>query len=162
MDSKNIRISKTKPEEKDSLIDIARSTGVFNDEEIMVIDELIVEYITKGPEVSGYHFLSERSGNEVLGFACYGPRPMTEGTYDLYWLAIRKGVSGGGLGKRLVNKVVQKVRKSGGRMLVAETSGKPDYAPTRRFYIKQHFEQAAVITDFYSPEDDLFIFIRRF
>ena len=47
-------------------------------------------------------------------------------------------------------------------MLVAETSGTPDYESTRKFYSGMGYAQEATIKDFYAEGDDLAIFIKRF
>ena len=97
----------------------------------------------------------------MLGFACYGPRPLTRGTFDLYWIAVRCTAQGRGVGGALLQRVAQEVRAMGGRMIVAETSGRPDYAPTRRFYETHGYVREATITDFYAPGDDLVIYVQR-
>jgi hypothetical protein len=67
---------------------------------------------------------------------------------------------GQGLGGKLVDKVVEETKIAGGRLLIAETSGKAEYAPTRQFYAYHRFQQAAVITDFYAPGNDQYLFVR--
>jgi hypothetical protein len=37
----------------------------------------------------------------------------------------------------------------------------PSYEPTRRFYLKHGYEQAAVVVDFYADGDSLVIFRKR-
>ncbi len=97
----------------------------------------------------------------MLGFACYGPRPLTRGTYDLYWIAVRRTAQGRGVGGALLQRVAQDVRALGGRMIVAETSGRPDYEPTRRFYETHGYVREATLSDFYGPGDDLVVYVQR-
>ena len=77
------QIDVTRPEEAEAILAISRSVGVFDAEEIATVDELLREYIGQGARKSGYHFLSYRNEEHVLGFACYGPRALTCGTFDL-------------------------------------------------------------------------------
>jgi hypothetical protein len=49
----------------------------------------------------------------------------------------------------------------GGRMLVAETSGSALYDSTREFYVRMGYIDEATVKDFYSPGDDLKIFVKR-
>jgi len=49
----------------------------------------------------------------------------------------------------------------GGRLFLIETSSLPIYDPTRRFYLKHGYEQAATIGDFYTDGDDQVIFRKR-
>jgi hypothetical protein len=46
----------------------------------------------------------------------------------------------------------------GGRMLIVETSGSPDFERTRKFYIQCGYEEEARIRDFYATDDDKVVF----
>jgi GNAT superfamily N-acetyltransferase len=157
----NWHIDVTRTEEAGTILAIARGVGVFDDEEVATVDELLREYLSKGAHKSGYTFLSCRAGERVLGFACCGPRALTCGTFDLFWIATAKEAQGHGVGGALARRVAQEVKSLGGRLIVAETSGRPDYAPTRRFYETHGYACAAAIADFYAPGDDLAIYVQR-
>jgi ribosomal protein S18 acetylase RimI-like enzyme len=90
-----------------------------------------------------------------------GPTPSTEGTYDLYWLAVDPAAQGRGLGRALTGEAERLLAARGARMLVAETSGRPDYAATRSFYLATGYAEAARVRDFYAPGDDRIILHRR-
>jgi len=82
---------------------ILENAGNFTPEEVATALELIDEWLELG-EHSGYltyvmESVSEES-SEVLGYACFGPTPLTESTYDLYWIAVDKSKHRGGVGKR--------------------------------------------------------------
>jgi ribosomal protein S18 acetylase RimI-like enzyme len=141
--------------------DITARAGVFSAEEVECVRVLWEEYLNDGPEVCGYNFIVERDGEQVLGFACYGPRDLTEGVFDLYWVAVDPAARRGGVGHRLLQASEEAAHAAGGRMLIAETSGTAAYAATRAFYVRMGYTAEAVIKDFYSPGDDLFIFIKR-
>ena len=47
------------------------------------------------------------------------------------------------------------IRAAGGRVLVVETSGLPNYEPTRRFYLKLGYRHVATIPDFYAEAKTL-------
>jgi len=140
---------------------ITTRAGVFSQEEIECVSELWEEYLALGPNECGYHFIVSRDGDQVLGFACYGPRDLTYGTFDLYWIAVEPAVRCNGVGRALLTASEEAVRQKGGRMLIAETSGTPHYEPTRKFYIGMGYENEAVIKDFYAVSDDLLIYIKR-
>jgi len=140
---------------------ISANTTVFNQEEVECVDELWEEYLTQGSERSGYYFLVEKEAERVLGYACYGPRSLTSGTYDLYWIAVDPTARRGGVGRGLLAASEQAVRKLGGRLLVLETSGLPAYEPTRKFYLTTGYTLEATLKDFYSDGDDLVIFTKR-
>ena len=142
--------------------DIAARAGVFSQEEVDCVAALWEDYLTEGPVVGGYNFIVDREGDQVLGFACYGPRDLASGVFDLYWIAVDSKTHRNGIGRRLLTATEDAVREAGGRMLVAETSGTLHYEPTRNFYLGMGYALEANIKDFYSKGDDLAIFIKRF
>lgn len=146
----------------DQVKGIAARAGVFNPEEVECVALLWEEYLVDGPEICGYNFIVERQGDRVLGFACYGPRDLTSGVFDLYWIAVDPDVRGSGVGRRLLTASEDAARNAGGRMIIAETSGTTHYEPTRKFYLGMGYQIEATIKDFYMEGDDLAIFIKRF
>lgn len=142
--------------------DIAARAGVFSQEEVECVAALWEEYLEAGPVVGGYNFLVDRDGDRAFGFVCYGPRDLTSGVFDLYWIAVDKTSHRSGVGRRLLTSTEEAVCEAGGRMLIAETSGTPDYEPTRKFYQGMGYAIEATIRDFYSEGDDLVIFVKRF
>jgi ribosomal protein S18 acetylase RimI-like enzyme len=151
------------PNEKDGLLihAINANTTVFNKEEVECVDELWDEYRSLGSEKSGYYFLVEKEDEKVLGYACYGPRALTDRTYDLYWIAVNPDARHGGIGKKLLAATEDAARKLGGRLLIVETSGLPKYEATRAFYLATGYLLEATLKDFYSDGDDLVIFTKR-
>jgi len=151
------------PNEKDGLQihAITANTTVFNREEVECVDELWDEYQAVGPEKSGYYFLVEKEGDIVLGYSCYGPRALTDRTYDLYWIAVNPDARRGGVGRKLLNATEEAVSKLGGRLLIVETSGLPKYEATRAFYLATAYLLEATLKDFYSEGDDLVIFTKH-
>jgi ribosomal protein S18 acetylase RimI-like enzyme len=111
-------------------------------------------------EASGYVFLIYREGEEVLGFACFGPHPLTEGTFDLYWICTAREARGRGIGGALLVRVEAEVRARGGRLLVVETSSTPDYSSARCFYERYGYRYESVVRDFYAPDDDLILYAK--
>jgi ribosomal protein S18 acetylase RimI-like enzyme len=97
----------------------------------------------------------------LMGYACFGPTPSTEGTYDLYWLAVDPAAQGSGMGRALVREVEQRLGARGGRLLVVETSSRADYAGTRAFYLATGYAEAARVKDFYAPADDRIMLTTR-
>jgi ribosomal protein S18 acetylase RimI-like enzyme len=143
-----------------STLHIADAISVFTRIDRACVAELWDSYLDEGEAASGYAFRVYRNnGGRVLGFACFGPHPLTEGTFDLYWIAVDPAARRQGVGRALLAQVEAEVRGQGGRLLVIETSSLPSYAPTRRFYESCGCRCEAVIRDFYAPGDDLVIFV---
>lgn len=126
-----------------------------------MIAELWQEFTNKGSKGSGYYFLVACQEGRIVGFICYGPRALTRGTYDLYWIAVEDAYHGCGIGHRLLLAVEERVRAAGGRLLIVETEGCPEYEPTRLFYTSMGYTLEARVHDFYQLGDDLILFTKR-
>ncbi len=83
---------------------------------------------------------------------------MTEGTYDLYWIAVNPEAQSKGIGSGLIKFVENHLENIEGRLIIIETSGKPSYEKERRFYEKNSYSQFASIKDFYKVGDSLIIY----
>ena len=140
---------------------ITANTSVFSPEEVECVDELWAEYLAERSERSGYYFLVERDEKQVVGYVCFGPRSLTSGTFDLYWIAVAPNTRRGGIGRRLLDACEQAIRNLGGRLIVLETSGLPNYEPTRKFYLATGYTLEATLKDFYHEGDDLVIFTKH-
>ena len=140
---------------------INANISVFSPEEVECVDELWDENQAEGPDQSGYYFIVEKEDGNVLGYACYGPRALTDRTYDLYWIAVDPNARRGGVGRGLLAATEEAIRKLGGRLLIVETSGQSKYEPTRAFYLATGYTLEATLKDFYKDGDDLVIFTKR-
>ena len=99
--------------------------------------------------------------NEIAGYICYGPTPLTEGTWDMYWEAVDRKKRGQGIGSALIKAAEREIKKARGRMALIETSSTPVYEKTRRFHFHQGYAVIARVPDFYSPGDDKLILRKR-
>lgn len=141
--------------------EIVSSTGFFTRAEIAVAVELAEEGLAKG-EASGYLFLfAEDDSARVLGYACYGPVPATQATYDLYWIAVHPSAQRTGLGMKILDRAEAAVAAAGGLDLYIETSSRALYHPTQSFYAKAGYRLAAEFPDFYAPGDGKLVFVKR-
>ena len=154
-------ISTAKPGDGDGILRITATAGVFSKEEVDCVAELWDEYLRNGSEKTGYFFIVMKEEGNVLGYACYGPRALTDSTYDLYWIAADRNVKRRGVGRALMEQSEKDMVALGGRLLVVETSGKAEYAPTRAFYEGIGYNKEAVIADFYANGDDLVVYTKK-
>jgi ribosomal protein S18 acetylase RimI-like enzyme len=138
---------------------LLRETQAFREDEVLVALELIDAGLA--PDGGGYLFLvAERCGVPV-GYACWGLTPLTDGVYDLYWIAVDPSLHGQGIGKRLLTEVEARALAAGGRWVIIETGGTAAYGATRRFYESAHYAELARIPDFYRVGDDKLVYARR-
>jgi ribosomal protein S18 acetylase RimI-like enzyme len=147
-------------EDVDEILALARRTGVFTSEEVGVVKEL-VESELDHPQQREYRSLVTEADGHIVGFTCYGPTPMTDGTYDLYWIFVHPSYQGRSIGAALLNEVEKAVRQVGGRMLLVDTSSTRHYLPARRFYRNHGFRKAGKVKDFYRVGDSLFIYVKQ-
>jgi ribosomal protein S18 acetylase RimI-like enzyme len=152
-----IRIRTTLADDSPFILEIASGEPLFSPQEADTVGELLQDYLHR-PDHNGYYFMTAEANGAVAGFACYGPTPLTHGTYDLYWICVEAGQKGQGVGRALMQAVIEQLHQLAGRLLVLDTSGRPDYAPTRAFYERLGFRRTAVIPEFYAPGDDLIIY----
>ncbi|MDD5468108.1 MAG: GNAT family N-acetyltransferase [Anaerolineales bacterium] len=145
----------------EQVVALTAKASVFSQEEIDCVRELWQEYIEKGADTSGYHFLVYRQDGQVLGYACYGVHALTDATYDLYWIAVDPDQHGQGVGRAVIQATEQAIKEKGGRLIVVETSGKEAYSPARRFYAAAGYGLAAIIKDFYTDGDDLVMYTKH-
>jgi len=160
---KEPRIRKLEPGDRPRIAEIVTSSGNFNAVEITTALELVDEALKEG-EKSGYMIVVLEEGKEppaVKGYACYGPTPLTEGVYDLYWIGVDPVFQGKGFGQRLLKYVERDVVKRGGRMLLIETSSHETYGATIRFYERSGYELVARIKNFYRIGDDKLVFSKE-
>lgn len=100
-------------------------------------------------------------GDDVVGYICFGPTPMTEGTFDLYWIASAPEVRGQGVGGALVSAMEGELRRRKARLIRVETSAMEAYGPTRGFYEAMKYREEARFRDFYKIGEDLIILSKR-
>lgn len=154
------------------VVGLTRSTGVFRDEEIAIAEEVVSEAV-KGiradmangaDETDGgerpYYALGAEVDGRVVGWICWGATPCTVATWDLYWMAVDPEMHGQGVGTALLEEMESRLSDKA-RLIVIDTSGRPDYAPTRAFYRARGYQTAAVVRDFYALGDDQVIFSKR-
>jgi ribosomal protein S18 acetylase RimI-like enzyme len=124
------------------------------------VEELWNTYQDEGTD-GGYVFLVYRDDDgRAAGYACFGPHPLTQGTYDLYWIAVDPIAQGRGIGHALLMQAESEVQARSGRLLLIETSDTPVYASARRLYETSGYRCEATVHDFYASGDSLLIFAK--
>jgi GNAT superfamily N-acetyltransferase len=96
-----------------------------------------------------------------VAYGCFGLTPMTDATYDLYWLVTSAEHRGQGLGSTLLGRIEGELRDRGARTVRIETSSLEGQGGARRFYLRAGYEEVGLIRDFYRPGDDLVTLSKR-
>jgi len=166
-----MRIRSLLPSDRAQLIDILSQGAGFRSEEIACAIELLDAALApsdgepadqRDPDDTGYEarVAVADDGERVLGYACFGATPMTEATYDLYWLVVAENARGRGVGGALVAAVDAELKQRGARIIRVETSSLEGQGGARRFYEKTGFRLAGAIPDFYRQGDDLLVYAK--
>jgi len=156
-----IRIRPFTLEDRSPILEILYRTRMFTPLEIEVARELIDAWLYH-PEQKDYILYTAEGEGKVTGYVCYGPTPATEGTFDLYWIAVDPLYQRSGIGKELLLFTEKRIQECNGRLIIIETSSQEKYAPTRSFYERNGYTLEARIKDFYRVGDDRLIYVKRF
>jgi len=154
-------IRPTQPADTQELLAIAQGTGVFKPLEIQALEEVLEDYHAHNSE-QGHRAATYEEHDQILGFVYFAPAAMTDRTWYLYWIAVTRHTQARGIGGKLLKYAEQEIEQAGGRILLIETSSLGHYEPTRRFYVKHHYDQATIIPDYYADGDSMVIFSKRF
>jgi len=156
-----------RPADQQAVMDVAASSGFFSPAEVDMAGSLVEERLRDG-EPSGYFFVfaeieagSGAGAAPMAGFACYGPATCAPDWVDLYWIAVHQSRRGAGVGSALLELVEQRVRGPRAMTLVAETSSRGQYQPTRAFYEHKGFALVAMMKSFYAPGEHKIIYAKR-
>lgn len=137
------------------------AAGNFSAAEVECALELLLIVIDQ-PQQTDYIVVVAESEAGVVGYILYGPVPLTEGNFDVYWIATDPSAQGRGYGRLLMEHAEQDMLCRGARMIGLETSSLGNYDRTRRFYDNAGYLVEAVIKDFYKRGDDRITYVKRF
>lgn len=95
---------------------------------------------------------------QPIAIAYCAPEKMTEGTWNLYLIAVHPAHQKQGHGTAIVQHLETLLREKGERILLVETSGLEEFSHARAFYQKCGYEQEAQIRDFYQAGENKIVF----
>ncbi len=143
-------------DDADGLMKMIEAVGMFPEHELAEVGEMLRGYFDGSLGDDQFWLVDDNEG--YAGAAYYAPERMTEGTWNLYMLAVHPERQGEGRGAALVRYVEQTLAARGERLLLIETLGTEEFAPQRAFYTKLGYEEEARIRDFYVAGGDKVIF----
>ena len=155
-----VKLRTIKPEDRQQVQDILIRTGFFSAAEIGVALELVDIFLSQPQQKDYKIYVAESTSGRICGYMCFGPTPLTAGTYDLYWIAVHPEFQNQGIGKKLLTFLEQEITRLHGRLIIIETSSQKKYESTQAFYLHQDYQLAAQIKDFYQPGDDRMIYTK--
>lgn len=140
--------------------DFLERIDTFSKEEVKLAMELA--HASLQPGHTDYRVLVAVREPRVVGFVCFGPTPLTQGTFDLYWVATEPELRGQGIGSALVAAMEAELRRQQVRIVRVETSAVEAYGPTRSFYANLQYREEGRIVGFYRPGEDLIVLTKHF
>jgi ribosomal protein S18 acetylase RimI-like enzyme len=133
----------------------------FNDKEIEVALE-VLDAALRCPEKGDYRVFCAVQGAELLaGYICFGPIPLTDNCFDLYWIAVDERYSRQGIGGRLLQFMERLLQEEKARRIYVDTSSTDPYRPARAFYERHGYRLVCVLEDFYRAGDHKMIFMKE-
>ena len=147
--------------DRDAVIKILQSTNIFTPAEVALATEQIDIYLTDSHQRDYTVVVLESEDFQLIGFMSFGPAPITEAVYNLYWIALHPRAQGKGHGKELVFWLEKCLQSASARMILVETSSLATYRPTREFYLALDFKEVSRVRDFYKPGDDRITYVKH-
>ena len=149
-------IRPVRAEDRASAIEVVRASGLFAPEELAEVEATLDTHLSGTAILECW--LIDDPGDGATSVAYYAPERMTDGTWNLYLLAVHPDRRGQGRGASLVRHVEEDLRTRGVRLLLIETSGLPEFGRQRAFYTRLGYREEARIHDFYGSGDDKVIY----
>ncbi len=152
MHSDSEMIRTPRESDKDAIRAVVEATEMFPPE---MLDEMMTPYF-EGVETELWFVV----GAPAIAVAYAIPERLTSGTWNQLLIAVKPSDQGKGIGKLLMRNLENVVERHGGRLILVETSGVPDFEDTRSFYRAIGYTEEARIRDFYDLGDDKIVFRR--
>ena len=147
-------IRPTTPDDTTALLALANAAIGFEPNEVEELSKMLTDYF-RGDNDSGHFWLTDDDDGLVAAAYC-APERMTNGTWNLLFIAVRPDRQGQGRGTAMVRYVEQMLKEGGGRLLLIETLA--SFKRTREFYCKCGYEEEARIRDFYDAGYDKIVY----
>lgn len=149
-------IRKVQPQDLTGLKEVLDSSELFPS---IYLDDMISDYFNNKDTADIWFTYIDNDIPLALGYCA--PEKLTNGTYNLYAIAVRKELQGQGIGQKMMHFIEKLLTDDGNRILIVETSSIDHYALTRKFYHTLGYKQAAVIADFWDEGEDKIIFWKK-
>ncbi|MFO1039176.1 MAG: GNAT family N-acetyltransferase [Geminicoccaceae bacterium] len=139
-----------------SLMSVIDELGLFPSD---MLDDMTAPFLT-GTAPDDLWFVA-MDGEVACAVAYCAPERMTDGTWNLFLIAVRENRQGQGVGARLTRHVERTLAERGARILLVETSGLPAFERARAVYRRLGFVEEARIREFYAEAEDKVVFWKK-
>ncbi len=139
-----------------AILALANAAIGFEPDEQAELSATLDQYLAGS---SAAFWLTDEDQGEIVGAAYCAPEAMTNGTWNLLFIAIHPGHQDKGRGKALMKFVEQRLTAQGDRLLLVETLA--SFEDTRAFYRHCNYEEEARIRDYYDAGQDKVIYRKQ-
>lgn len=124
-----------------------------------MLDDMVYDYLNN-PNSEDLWFTATIDDIPIsIGYCA--PEKLTEGTFNLYAIGVKKDIQGSGIGSKMMAYIEDQLKEQGHRILIVDTSGTSDFEMTRQFYKNLDYKKEAVIRDFWAEGDDKVVFWKK-
>jgi ribosomal protein S18 acetylase RimI-like enzyme len=156
----DVTVTPTREQERAAIEALLGRCGVFSAAEVEVALEVLDVYLYRLNQ-QDYQVYTAKRGGAVAGYVCFGRNTMTDGTFELYWIAVDPAQHRHGVGRSLMSLAEYEIARQLGRLICVETASRADYHATRKFYHDLGYRQAAVVADYYAVGDSKVILTKK-
>jgi ribosomal protein S18 acetylase RimI-like enzyme len=139
-----------------AILDLAVAAGLAPLGETAELEAVLTDSLA-GKLGADHTWLTDDDSGPV-GVAYFAPERLTDGTWNLYMIAIAPERQGHGLGGKLLKHIETHLAAQGARILIVDTSSLPEFESTRNFYRKNGYTEEARIREFWKAGDDKIIY----
>lgn len=145
---KNLNIAPTTTDDISALKVVLDQTQLFPSE---LLPSMLAPALSGESEAA---WLTCHVDGVAVGLCFAEHEKLTDRTWNMLTLVVLPDLQGKNVGTALVQAMEDHLRSKGQRILVVDTSGKDEFALTRKFYAKNYYEEEARIRDFWAKGDD--------
>ena len=123
------------------------------------LEGMIADYFTNEATEDIWFTYVENETPIAIGYCV--PEKLTVGTYNLLAIGVSKEFQKKGVAREMMKYIEDLLRKSGGRILIVETSSDEAQMAARNFYQKLEYSCEGVLKDFWKDGEDKIIFLKK-
>ncbi len=127
---------------------IAETSGLFP-------ADLMADMIAPGLAGEDDTWLVAEEDGAIAGFAFARPEELADRVWNILAIAVDPDARGASHASNLLHAMEAKLDA---RMIIIETTQRPEQDAARAFYAKEGYEQVAHVTDFYADGEDKIIY----
>lgn len=150
-----IEIHPTTTEDLPELRRVVDDTGLFPGD--MLAEMIAPTLNSAAPDI----WLTAKHDEVAVGLCFARPEEMADRAWNMLALAVLPSLQGKGIGRKLVTELETRLRQSGQRLLIVDTSGTDAFTSTRAFYAACDYALAATLPDYWEDGDDRVTFTKR-